>query len=99
MNKFREAVVELIVIDMKFNQHILINLFLNTLSENLPVFHKMVKRHVEAHDLNFIESLDYAASQAYFYMMLKHSNEPTELASITPNEDCNTEKFNIDSID
>lgn len=79
VNQFKESIIELIAIDMKFDSNILIDLFLNSFSEHLPIFQKMIKQNVDRHNLNFTESLNFASTQASYYLAFKDSNEPTNL--------------------
>lgn len=79
VNQFRQSVVELIAIELRFNENILINLFMNTLTKNLPKFRSMIKRYSQIGNLNFTEILDYAASQAHYFLQILHSKEPIEL--------------------
>ena len=62
--KFRTAALELDAINFKFNDKILIQLFLNTLIKQLASFHCTIKNSINETQISFKNFLDYAEAQA-----------------------------------
>lgn len=79
ITQFRTAANELKAIDLKFDENVLIELFLNTLANELTLFHSMIRQHVREFGFDYKKALNFAAAQSYYLLQIQHSGELIEI--------------------